>query len=275
MTTALITGASSGIGRATAINLAALGLEVVLAGRSKERTQQVVDEIMRGGGQASFLPIDLASLDSVAEGANAFLASGAAVGVLVNNAATAGGRRITTDGFEKTFAVNYLGHYLLTRLLLARLCESRPARIINLASDAHYRAKGLDWARLRRSTRSLTGLPEYAVSKLCMILFTRELAKRLPPRDIATYAVHPGLVATNIWRPLPRPVRLLVTRRMLTPAEGAATVVKCATEAELEGDSGGYWSDGVVRTPSEVAQDNHLAAELWERSEKWVVSRGL
>jgi NAD(P)-dependent dehydrogenase (short-subunit alcohol dehydrogenase family) len=251
----LITGASSGIGRAAALALAGPGTNLVLAGRSEERTQPVIDLIREMGGEARHVPLDLASLSSVAAAMESYRPMGPMV--LINNAGLTG-RGITADGFELAFGVNYLGHYLLTRLL-----QERSERVVNLASDAHYGAGGIDWAAVTRPTRSLTGYPEYQVSKLCMVLLTLELARR----GHSAYAVHPGVVATGMWRRLPQPFRWLVTRGMLTPEQGAKTVVECARQG---GPTGRYWFEGRAKEPSSRADDPGLARELWERSEGWV-----
>ncbi len=266
----VVTGANTGIGRATARELARRGARVVLAARSEERTRPVVDEIRSlEGGRGEYLHLDLASLASVREAAQALLDRELPLHVLVNNAGVGGGRGKTVDGFERAFGINHLGHYVFTRWLLPRMEASAPARIVNVASDAHYRATGIDWKAVRRRTRSVGGFPEYQRSKLANVLFTRELARRLEGTGITTYAVHPGVVATDIWRNVPRPVRALVTRRLRTPEEGSRTPVFCAAAPELGTETGGYYADERPRTPSAVAQDDALAAELWRRSEEW------
>lgn len=262
MRTALVTGPSSGIGRATAVELARRGFHVLAAGRSLERVHPVITEILEQGGSAEFLRLDLASLESAREAARSFVVSGWPIDVLVNNAGVGPVTGVTQDGFEIHFGVNHLGHFMLTR-------EIRPAfhagtRIVQVSSATHRDAPGIDFDRLRQHTRSFYGLKEYAVSKLANILFTRELARRRP--EWRSYAVHPGLVDTAI---IPGYAKPFLRRRMLTPQQGAETVVWCATSSEVENDSGLYYVNKAVVSPSAVAQDDDLAARLWEYSERW------
>jgi retinol dehydrogenase-12 len=265
--TALITGANTGIGRATAAELARRGARVYIASRSQAKGEEAAAAIAADTGNKSVgcLRLDLADLGSVRACATTFLNLGQPLHILINNAGFAGQRGITRDGFELAFGVNYLGHFALTTALLECLEASAPARVINLAGGAHSSAKGIDFEAVRRRTRSLAGSPEYAVSKLCMVLFSQELAGREKDRGVTAYAVHPGVVASDIWRRLPRPVRALVTMRMPSAEQGARTSVYCATSPEVAGDSGGYYEDCRQREPSRVATEE-LGRALWERS---------
>jgi NAD(P)-dependent dehydrogenase (short-subunit alcohol dehydrogenase family) len=188
--------------------------------------------------------------------------------VLVNNAGVAGRRGVTPQGFELTFGVNHLGHFALTSLLLGRLTDSAPSRVVTVSSDSHYQAKGIDFDALRKPTRGITGMREYAVSKLCNVLFTQELARRTAGTGLTTYALHPGVVASDIWRRVPWPVRPLITRRMLTVEAGAATSVYCATSPDITASSGEFYDNCALRPPSPIATPE-LARLLWERSEEW------
>jgi len=266
----LVTGANTGIGRATAEELARRGASVYVASRSAGKGEAAVAAIRAAAGSDSvwFLPLDLADLSSVRACADAFLARGEPLHVLVNNAGVAGKRGVTRQGFELTFGVNHLGHFALTSALLDRLGESAPARVVTVASDAHYSARGIDWDALRRPARGITGLNEYATSKLCNVLFSQELARRTAGTGVTTYALHPGVVASDIWRRVPWPVRPLMTRRMLTAADGAATSLYCATSPEVAGDSGLFYDKCAPRPASRVATPE-LALSLWERSEAW------
>jgi retinol dehydrogenase 12 len=261
-----MTGGSAGIGRATALGLAGPGTHLMLLGRSEERAAAVLEEAWHAGAMADFVPIDLASLDSIAEAATTVAALGP-IDLLIADAGVAGVRGVTTDGFEVAFGVNHLGHHLLVHLLLPRIRQARAPRVVVVSSDAHRGAQGIDWDALRRPTRSITGIVEYQVSKLCNVLHVRELARREPEIDV--YAVHPGMVATDIWRRVPQPARWLMTRRMVEPEVGAETVLHCATAPDAAGRSGTYWADLEVCEPSEPARDDALARELWERSEEW------
>lgn len=269
---ALITGANVGIGRVTALELARAGVQVVIAGRSLPRTQAVLDAIgaIEGALPAHFLPLDLASLDSVRACAAAFAKLGLPLHILVNNAGVAGARGLTQDGFEVAFGVNHLGHFLLTQLLLPHLQAAAPARIVTVASRAHKRAPGIDWAALHQPTRSLTGVREYAVSKLANVLFSAELARQLQGSGVSTYALHPGVVDTEIWRALPAWARpLLRLRGLLSAEEGARTTLHCAMTAP-QNESGLYYADSRPVQPAPLGQDADLARELWQRSQAWV-----
>jgi retinol dehydrogenase-12 len=268
--TFLVTGGNTGIGRATAAGLADRGGRVWIAARSPAKGEAAVAAIKAETGSDSvwFLPLDLADLDSVQSCAAGFLALGEPLHVLVNNAGVAGRRGLTKQGFELTFGVNHLGHFALTNALLGCLTGSAPARVVTVSSDAHYSAKGIDFEALRRPARGLTGLPEYAVSKLCNVLFTQELARRVADTGITTYALHPGVVASDIWRRVPWPVRPIVTRRMLSTTDGAQTSLYCATSPDVAQDSGLFYDKCAERAPSGVATPG-LAAELWKRSETW------
>ena len=267
----IVTGSNTGLGRATALELARRGSHVLLASRSAERTAPIVDEIGREVGQdrVEFLEFDLSSLAAVKEAADSFLAGGRPLHVLVNNAGLAGRRGMTADGFELTFGVNYLGHYLFTRLLLDRMVASAPARIVNVASSVHHRAERIEWDRLRKP-RLLPATREYAVSKLANVLFNRELAKRLAGTRVTTYAAHPGLAATDIYRVVPWPFRSLMTRSMPTSEQAARTQVWCSAAPELSGETGMYYADLRRKDPSPTAMSNELGTELWARSEEWV-----
>jgi retinol dehydrogenase 12 len=271
--TYLITGGNTGIGLATATELARRGGKVYVACRSEAKGSHAVATIVAATGNpnVSFLPLDLADLASVRACADAFLASGEPLHVLINNAGVAGQRGLTSDGFELTFGVNHLGHFALTTALLGRLADSGPARVVTVSSDAHYQAKGIDFTVLRRRTPGVTGMGAYSVSKLCNVLFSQELARRLDGAPVTTYALHPGLVASDIWRRVPRPARAIVTRRMLTTEQGAATSLYCATAPELAGQTGRFYDEEKERAPSAVAT-RELGRILWERSEAWTGS---
>jgi retinol dehydrogenase 12 len=268
--TILITGANTGIGLATAQALAAQGATLVLACRSQAKAEAAIAEITRrtGNGRLSALPLDLGDLGSVRDCAAAFLAEDRPLHVLVNNAGLAGRRGLTPSGFEIMFGTNHLGPFLLTALLLDRLTASAPARIVNVASDAHYSAPGIDFDAVRRPTRSRTGMAEYSVSKLANVLHAQALARRLDGTGVTTYALHPGVIASDIWRRVPWPVRPLMKLRMASTEQGARTPVYCATSPELSRETGGYYADGRRREPS-AAATAELAAALWERSEAW------
>ncbi len=268
--TFLVTGANTGIGLATAAALTARGGRVYLACRSEPKGQAAVASIRASTGRdsVSFLPLDLADLGSVRQFADRFLALGQPLHVLINNAGVAGQRGLTKDGFELAFGVNHLGHFALTRALLGCLEAAAPARVVTVASDSHYQAKGIDFEVVRRPTRTVTGMREYATSKLSNVLFSAELARRTAGRGITSYALHPGVVASDIWRRVPWPLRGIMTSRMLSTEAGARTSLFCATAPELAAASGRYYDDCREREPGRAATAE-LAAELWRRSQAW------
>jgi retinol dehydrogenase-12 len=269
-TTILITGASSGVGLVSANVLASRGAHVVLAVRNESKAEPVKQAIEQAGGTAETLRIDTASLGSVRDAANRYLDSGKKLDVLMNNAGQAGARGLTKDGFELTFATNHLGHFLLTEKLLPRLTAAPHGRVVNVSSRAHYDVASLDFDLLQRSTAAITGLPEYAVSKLCNVLHAKQLAKNLAGTRITTYSLHPGVVASDAWRQIPRPIAWVMKRFMITAEDGAKTQIHCAASTEAGRETGLYYDRERPREPSRLAQDPALARELWDRSTGFV-----
>jgi len=270
--TFIITGATAGIGKITARELARQGARVILACRSKDKTLAVIEEIKKetGNDAVEYVRLDLGDLASVRECATELLARKIPFHGLINNAGLAGQRGQTKDGFELAFGTNHLGHYLFTRMLLDRIKESGDGRIVNVASKSHYRAKAIDWDAVRKPTKSVTALHEYEVSKLANVLFTKELARKLEGTKITTYAVHPGVVATDIWVRVPAPFRWIVKKFMITPEEGAQASLRCATAPELATETGRYYDVGGKEVkPNRVADDIELAKTLWQKSAEW------
>ena len=269
---ALVTGANTGIGLVTARELARRGAHVFIACRSAARAQPALETIRAASGnpQVEALALDLGDLASVRECAATFLARGLPLHLLVNNAGLAGSRGFTASGFELAFGVNHMGHFLLTQLLLERLQACSPARIVTVASRAHTRTGGIDWEALRHPTRTRTAIHEYAVSKLANVWFSAELGRRLAGSGVTTYALHPGVVASDVWRSVPWPFRSLIKLRMISTDEGARTSLYCATAPECAGETGLYYDKCRVRPASMLGQDTTLAQELWRRSEVWV-----
>ncbi len=269
---AIVTGANTGIGRVTARELARRGAHVIIASRSAERAQSAIDEIraVAANGLVEFLPLDLGDFESIRRCAEAFLSRNLPLHLLINNAGLAGSRGLTASGFELAFGVNHVGHFLLTQLLLDRILASAPARIVTVASRAHYRASGIDWDHVRQRTRSATGLPEYGVSKLANVLFSAELGRRLQGTGVTTYSLHPGVVASDVWRAVPWPLRSLMKLAMISTEEGALTTLHCATSPAVANETGLYYDKCRVKVPGPAAQNPRLAAELWTRSEAWV-----
>jgi NAD(P)-dependent dehydrogenase (short-subunit alcohol dehydrogenase family) len=270
--TIVITGATSGIGRATALGLAKLGSRLILVGRDAARAAETIAAIREATGREDVEVVrgDFARLAEVRRVAEELIARTDAIHVLVNNAGvTMLKRSVTPDGFETTFAVNHLAYYLLTGLLLPRLRAAAPgARIVNVASDAHrWGALDLDDLQNERGYRAMK---VYAQSKTANILFTRELARRLAGSGVSANALHPGAIATRLGRGQGALSELLsrcLGLFMKSPERGAATSIHLASAPELEGVSGRYFADQREKEPRPHARDDAAAKRLWEVSE--------
>jgi NAD(P)-dependent dehydrogenase (short-subunit alcohol dehydrogenase family) len=234
---ALITGAFGGLGTEVANILEAAGHQVIRLGRADA---------------------DLSTMESVSL-LIARLRSRQPIDLLINNAATAGRHGMTIDGFEPAFAVNYLSHFLITKALIWPR-----ARVVNVTSEAHRSAPSIDPHQGLGRARSLLGWKEYAFSKACQVAFTFGLASR----GVDAYSVHPGVVATDLWRPLPQPLRWMMTRRMAPAAVGAIPIVRAALDRNLE--AGAYVTPSGIVEPSSVASDPKAIAHLWDQTERWV-----
>jgi retinol dehydrogenase 12 len=272
MTSFLITGTNTGIGRATAEALAAKGGRVMLAGRSQEKTMPVVQELRARfpNTEVEFLLIDLADLASVKQAAATVLRSGRPLDVLINNAGLAAAERTTKDGFEITFGTNHVGHFALTEMLLPLLKAAPQGRIVHVASEAHRGAKGIPFDTLRTPVARREAFRVYGISKLANILYTKELARRLTDTRVTTYALHPGVVKSDIWRGLPGWMRSIITIFMITNEKGAVTSVYCATAPELATVSGRYYDKSREKEPTPVAKDENLARQLYDWSDSAV-----
>jgi NAD(P)-dependent dehydrogenase (short-subunit alcohol dehydrogenase family) len=268
----LITGGTSGIGKAAATALANLGAEVVVTGRNRERGEGAIEEIRRESGsrKVSLLLADLAVQAEVRRLAEEFEASHDRLDVLVNNAGLIQSRRTETpDGIEVTFAVNHLAPFLLTNLLLDLLKESAPSRIITVSSEAQRRAK-IDFDNLQ-GERRYSAFRAYGQSKLANIMFTYELAERLRGTNVTANCLHPGGVNTNFGNNNRGPMTLLFRAFkpfMRSPEQGADTIVYLAASPDVEGMSGKYLVDRRVIAPSEEAYDEPTRKKLWEISEE-------
>jgi NAD(P)-dependent dehydrogenase (short-subunit alcohol dehydrogenase family) len=286
----LITGATSGIGKATAFELARMGATVVITGRNPRRAEEAMEAIRAARADASvdLLLADLGSLDQVRRLADEFESRYRRLHVLVNNAGTIfPARKTTEDGFETTFAVNHLAPFLLTNLLTERLKASAPARIINVASASH-RFGMIDFARLqgeKKGRRLLPGWRAYNESKLANVLFTYELARRLEGTGVTANCLHPGLVATNAARESPGILWSVVNRYrsffvrlcfglphtfLRTPEQGAETPVFLASSPEVEKTTGKYFVKRAEARSSEESYDPFLAERLWRLDEELV-----
>lgn len=266
----VITGASSGIGRAVAMGLARMDASVVLVCRNRERavaTQTAIREAT-GNKTVDFLLADLSAQAEIRRLAQELLARYPQIHVLINNAGVINWNRATTaDGVETVFAVNHLAYFLLTNLLLDRMAASASARIVNVASDAHtWSPSHLDDLQ---SERQYKPFRVYGQSKLCNILFTRELARRLTGTKVTANAVHPGGVATGLgrnngwWANL---IALTLKPFMLSPERGADTVLYLAASADIDGVNGKYFAKRRETQPSRLALNDEEARRLWRVS---------
>ena len=274
MRLAIVTGASAGIGRATALGLARVGMRVLLVGRDAARTE-AARRFVAGrvpGAALDTALADFADLAAVRRLAAELLARHERIDVLVNNAGLIAPRRAASaDGFELTIAVNHLAPFLLTNLLLDRLQASAPARIVTVASAAHRGAR-LDPATMTAPS-DWTPLSAYGRSKLANILFTRALARRLDPTQIVASCLHPGMIATDIgnragtlaglgWR-LAKPF-------LKGPDKGAQTSLFLATVGDPAPFHGAYVVDSAIAEPDAAARDEALGEALWQESARLV-----
>uniref|UniRef100_A0AAR2L1C1 Uncharacterized protein n=1 Tax=Pygocentrus nattereri TaxID=42514 RepID=A0AAR2L1C1_PYGNA len=277
--TALITGANTGIGKETARDLARRGARVVMACRDLTRAENAAEEIQRttGNGNVVIRHLNLASLYSVREFAKDFLATEERLDILVNNAGVMMCPKwITEDGYETQLAVNHLGHFLLTNLLLDLLKSSTPSRVVTVSSIAHVGGK-VDFDDMFFDKRPYNSLVSYKQSKLANVLFSRELARRMRGTGVTSYSLHPGVIRTELgrhvesWHPLLKTVLSLpCILLMKTPWQGAQTTIYCAVTEGLESKSGCYFSDCVERQPSPEGKDDEVARRLWEESARLV-----
>lgn len=251
---AVITGASSGIGYEVAQLLQNDASRVVFLGRGRKRYEDLLrtDDV--------FVECELASLTSVAAAAATITKRFSNIDLLVNNAGSGGKRGITEDGFEFAFGVNYLSHYLLTRKL------GSPGRVVNVSSEAHRGVRDLSPERGVGRTKSLLGWREYQFSKAAQLAFTLSLCAR----GANAYSVHPGVIATDLWKRVPQPFRALLVRGMQPPAVGALPVFRACTDLSL--NPGDYVTPQGVIAPNPLVNDPPACERLWEQSEKWVAS---
>jgi NAD(P)-dependent dehydrogenase (short-subunit alcohol dehydrogenase family) len=267
----LVTGGTGGIGRATAIGLAALGARVAITGRDQARTEAAAAAIRAAPGSPAVdaFAADLSAQAGVRRLAALVLDSYPRLDVLVNNV---GGfwahRHLTADSLERTFALNHLAPFLLTSLLLDRLTASAPARIVTVSSGAHARGR-IDFGDLQ-GERDYSGQRAYSQSKLANVMFTYELARRLDGTGVTATVCHPGVVHTSFGaedQAAHMAVMIRVARLfMKTPAQGAATPVYLASSPEVEGVTGRYFANRKPTTSSNASYDTAAAAQLWQAS---------
>jgi NAD(P)-dependent dehydrogenase (short-subunit alcohol dehydrogenase family) len=267
----VVTGATSGIGKAAAAALARQGAEIIVVGRDPGRAEATAAAIQADGAPPPKVEIaDLARLDQVRALAGRLNQTLDRVDVLINNAGLVlNERQVTPDGYEHVFAVNHLAPFLLTNLLRPKLTASAPGRVITVSSDAHTAARlDLDDPNLEHGWSSWRS---YSNSKLANILFTRELARRLDGTGVTANCLHPGVVRTGFGRdarPLMRVGITIAKPFMLSPERGADTIVYLASSPDVAAKTGGYYVKRQLREPSAAARDDGLARRLWEISER-------
>ncbi|XP_056152501.1 dehydrogenase/reductase SDR family member 13-like [Lampris incognitus] len=276
--TVVITGGNTGIGKSTALHLARRGARVILACRNREKAESAIGDIKQvtGSTDVLYMKLDLASLKSVRSFAENFLKTESRLDLLINNAGLVADGR-TEDGFGVQFGVNHLGHFLLTCLLLERLKEGGGGRVVTLSSIAH-RWGNIDFEALVANKDLGTGkyswqfFQAYCSSKLCNVLFTYELAKRLAGTNVTCYCLHPGIVRTGLSRHVSlwqmifiEPISRLL---FLDPDTGAQTTLHCALQEGIEPLSGRYFSCCSMQEVGAYARDDAVARKLWEVSER-------
>ncbi len=271
--TAVLTGGTSGIGRATAVGLAERGARLVILGRDPQRCEETLETIETATGRTDITLVrsELGTLAGIRSAAAEVLENVDAIDILVNNAGiTLSNRQVTEDGFERTFAVNHLAYFLLTGLLLPRLQLAPKARIVNVASDAHRFVSQLNLDDLGRE-KGYSALGVYGESKAANILFTHELAKRLTGTPITVNALHPGGIRSNLGAnqgALLGLVHKVVSLFLKSPEEGARTSLYLAADPAVEGETGGYYAKAKKAQPKAYATDDVSARRLWDLSEE-------
>ena len=270
--TVVITGATSGIGQVAAEKLAAMGARLVLVARDKARGEAELARLrlLSPSGEHSIHYADLSRLAEVKRVAAEIAAAEPRIDVLINNAgALFGSRQVTADGMELTFATNHMSYFVLTHGLRERLHASAPARVVNVASDAHKGEK-LDFNDLQ-SAGNYRGLHVYGRSKLCNILFTRELARRWEGSGVTANSLHPGFVSTRFGDQSGGMLSFAVRAAKMfaiSPEKGAETIIHLASSDEAGKANGLYYYKCRPATPTREAQDNDAARRLWQESEK-------
>ncbi|KAM9553352.1 retinol dehydrogenase 12-like isoform 2-T2 [Salvelinus alpinus] len=268
--TVLITGANTGIGKETALDLAKRGARIIMACRDMEKAEGALKEVIQGSGSQNVVikKLDLSNTKSIREFAETINKEETKLNILINNAGVMMcpyGK--TADGFEMQIGVNHNGHFLFTHLLIDLIKRSTPARIINVSSLAHF------WGTINlddiNSEKGYDKKKAYSQSKLANVLFTRSLAKRLQGTAVTAYSLHPGVVQTDLWRHLNAPqaaIMKMISPFIKTSVQGAQTTIYCAVAPELETESGGCYRDCAPANCSRSASDDVTAQKLWELS---------
>ncbi|KAL1493224.1 hypothetical protein ABEB36_011317 [Hypothenemus hampei] len=284
--TAVITGCNTGIGKETAKDFFERGARVIMACRNIEKTTEAANEIKssciskENVGELVVEELDLTSLQSVRKCAETILNKESKINLLVNNAGVMMcPQQLTTDGFEMHFGTNHLGHFLFTLLLLPKIIQSAPARIVNVSALLHQRGS-MNFEDLNYKKRSYNSLEAYCQSKLANVLFSRELAQRLKENnisDVTVYSLHPGVINTDLGRHIKTTYRVLFTTlwglfkwALKTPKQGAQTTIYCSVDEKCANESGLYYQECAPIKPSKAARNEEDSQRLWNESLKLV-----
>lgn len=271
MKRAIVTGANSGIGKATALGLAKDGMEVILVCRDSVKGDAACKEIIEESGNKNIhiMIADFSSQKSIRKFAKDFLKKYKHLNVLVNNAGVSLDKmKMTEEGIEWVFAVNHLGYFLLTTLLLDLLKKSAPSRVVNVASGVHYPMK-LDFSDLQL-TKKWKSYKAYANSKLANVYFTYELARRLDGTGVTVNCLSPGLVKSELFRYQKLPLVFRIIKKLIgkTTEQGAETPIYLATSPTVEGVTGKYFESRKAKKSSKISYDEEIAKKLWTVSEE-------
>ncbi|MFN8578324.1 MAG: SDR family oxidoreductase [Candidatus Sericytochromatia bacterium] len=269
----IVTGANSGVGKVTALELAKMGAEVIMVCRNQKKGEEALDEILikSKNNKVKLMLCDFSSQKSIRAFVDEFKSKYDKLHILVNNAGLIiPERKLTEDGIELTFAINHIGYFLTTNLLLDLLKNSAPSRIVNVASDAH-KAGHINFNDINYENNKYKSMNVYCDSKLANILFTKELAKRLKGTNVTANCLHPGVVNTNFANDYAEKfgfIAKIVKSFLITPEKGAETQIYLASSSEVEGITGEYFDKKKIKTPSKEARDPEIAEKLWKISER-------
>jgi NAD(P)-dependent dehydrogenase (short-subunit alcohol dehydrogenase family) len=273
---ALITGGTNGIGKETAFRLALEGINVTIVGQTPEKCILISEQLQtKSGNQVDWIAADLSTMNGIESTARTFQEQHSNLHVLINNAGAFFNHRIITeDGFEKTFALNYLNYFYLTHLLMNMIQESSPARIVNVSSMAHSGMRSFDFDNLQGDKHYFMGWDAYSRSKLCNLYFTYELSRKLSSTDITVNALHPGYIATGFASnngPIFRIITSVGAKLFaMKPESGAKTIIYLAISPEIEGVSGKYFRNSIAIRSSPLSYDTTIASKLWQTSLKMI-----
>jgi NAD(P)-dependent dehydrogenase (short-subunit alcohol dehydrogenase family) len=269
----IVTGANSGVGKVTALELAKMGAEVIMVCRNQKKGEEALAEILMKSksNKVKLMLCDFSSQKSIREFTDKFKSQYDKLHILVNNAGLIiSERHLTEDGIESTFAINHLGYFLTTHLLLDLLKSSAPARIVNVSSEGH-RIGHINFNDINYENNLYKSMNVYCDSKLANVLFTKELSKRLKGTNVTANCLHPGVVNTNFASETSGWFKWVVKIGkpfLITAEKGAETQIYLASSPEVEGITGEYFDKKKVKTPSKEARDTEVAEKLWKLSEK-------